>query len=420
MEAVEGSRKRKRGAYEQYSDEVRTKIARYAIDNGVAKTSRRFTADLGKRVSETTVRSMRDAYVNLKKSIGSEPTLLTRSPRGAPTILGRYDEMVQQFIRRTRANGGVVNIRTVTAAAEGILKKFAKHRLRQFGGPVVIDKSLARSILRRMGFVKRKGTKATKTLPSDFAAIQQGYVSKVEKFVRDHAIPDSLVLNFDQTGCHMVPGGEWTMEERGTDQITIAGLDDKRQMTVLLTATKSGGLLPPQLIYAGKTERCLPKGVEFPAGWDIAFTESHWSTGDSMMRYAKEVLIPYVSSIRESLPLSQCDQPALVLFDFFRAHQGTEFHQLLRENGIFYTFVRWYSDQVVSLLEDAEVDTVANVDLRTSTLKPLHATGTLTVAELDRLSVAGVVLCTNAFSAIVGLSVLSRSGTATYVSVLWE
>jgi len=119
------------------------------------------------------------------------------------------------------------------------------------------------------------------------------------------------------------------------------------------------------------------------------------------MRYAKEVLIPYVSSIRESLPLSQCDQPALVLFDFFRAHQGTEFHQLLRENGIFYTFVpasctdrlqpldltvnhefkeelksafhRWYSDQVVSLLEDAEVDTVANVDLCTSTLKPLHA-----------------------------------------------
>ena len=244
MEAVEGSRKRKRGAYEQYSDEVRTKIARYAIDNGVAKTSRRFTADLGKRVSETTVRSMREAYVNLKKSIGSEPTLLTRSPRGAPTILGRYDEMVQQFIRRTRANGGVVNIRTVTAAAEGILKKFAKHRLRQFGAPVVIDKSLARSILRRMGFVKRKGTKATKTLPSDFAAIQQGYVSKVEKFVRDHAIPDSLVLNFDQTGCHMVPGGEWTMEERGTDQITIAGLDDKRQMTVLLTATRMADCCP--------------------------------------------------------------------------------------------------------------------------------------------------------------------------------
>jgi len=51
------------------------------------------------------------------------------------------------------------------------------------------------------------------------------------------------------------------MEEQGTDQITIAGLDDKCQMTVLLTATKIGGLQPPQLIYAGKAECCLPKGV---------------------------------------------------------------------------------------------------------------------------------------------------------------
>jgi len=75
-----------------------------------------------------------------------------------------------------------------------------------------------------MRFVKRKGTNATKSLQSDFAEIQQIYVSKVEKFVRDHAIPDSLVMTFDQTWCHMVPGGEWTMEERGTDQIAIAGL----------------------------------------------------------------------------------------------------------------------------------------------------------------------------------------------------
>jgi len=86
----------------------------------------------------------------------------------------------------------------------------------------------------------------------------------------DHAIPNSLVLNFDQTGCQMVPGGEWTIKKRGADQ--IAGLDDKGKMTVLLTATKSVVLLPPQLIYAGKTERCLLKGFKFPAGWGVAFT----------------------------------------------------------------------------------------------------------------------------------------------------
>ncbi|KAH3719195.1 hypothetical protein DPMN_062027 [Dreissena polymorpha] len=27
-------------------------------------------------------------------------------------------------------------------------------------------------------------------------------------------MPDSLVINWDQTGCQMVPGGEWTMESK--------------------------------------------------------------------------------------------------------------------------------------------------------------------------------------------------------------
>ncbi|CAG2214783.1 unnamed protein product [Mytilus edulis] len=61
------SRKRKRGDYINYDEETRAKIARYAVDNGVARASRKFTSDLGRKVSETTIRSMRDTYVKLKK-----------------------------------------------------------------------------------------------------------------------------------------------------------------------------------------------------------------------------------------------------------------------------------------------------------------------------------------------------------------
>jgi len=102
------------------------------------------------------------------------------------------------------------------------------------------------------------------------------------------------------------------MEKLSADQITIAGLDNKHKMTVLLTATKSGGLLPLQLVYVGKTECCLPKGIKFLASWDVAFTKFQWSTRDSMMCCRKQVLIPYVKSIWESLLLSQCNQPPLV------------------------------------------------------------------------------------------------------------
>jgi len=34
---------------------------------------------------------------------------------------------------------------------------------------------------------------------------------------------------------------------------------------------------PMQLIYQGTTDRCLPKGVEFPDDWNATCTANHWS-----------------------------------------------------------------------------------------------------------------------------------------------
>ena len=101
--------------------------------------------------------------------------------------------------------------------------------------------------------------------------------------LQEHKIPDCLIINWDQTGSNFVPVSEWTMDAEGSKQVAISHMDDKRQMTVLLSCTKSGNLLPPQLIYQGKTDNCHPQ-FNFPADWDITHTESHWSTSDSMIR----------------------------------------------------------------------------------------------------------------------------------------
>ena len=44
-----------------------------------------------------------------------------------------------------------------------------------------------------------------------------------------------------------------------------------------------GNFLPPQLIYAGKTPKCLPK-VDFPEDWDIIFMENHTSYNCNRVR----------------------------------------------------------------------------------------------------------------------------------------
>jgi len=65
------------------------------------------------------------------------------------------------------------------------------------------------------------------------------------------------------------------MEEEGARRVEIAGKDDKRQITAVLAGTMSGKFLPPQLVYEGKTRRCIPK-VSFPSGWDVTYTDNHW------------------------------------------------------------------------------------------------------------------------------------------------
>jgi len=103
---------------------------------------------------------------------------------------------------------------------------------------------------------------------------------------------------------------------------------------------------------------------------------------------------PNCSEERDLLHLRSC-----CLYWQTATARGLRVHQIVRKSGIYYTFVpaactdrlqpldltvnhefkaalkvafhQWYSNQAVVLLEDAEIDTVANVNLHTWTLKPV-------------------------------------------------
>ena len=102
-----------------------------------------------------------------------------------------------------------------------------------------------------------------------------------------------MVLNMDQTGINLVSSSSRTMNERGKNKIVIKGIDDKREITALLAVTLSGALLPPQLLFEGKTDRCHTH-VNFPADWDIFHSENHWSNTATVLRFIDKVLNPYL------------------------------------------------------------------------------------------------------------------------------
>ena len=114
-------------------------------------------------------------------------------------------------------------------------------------------------------------------------------------------IPNDLVVNWDHTGINCVSVGNWTMAIEGLKRIKVAGLGD-RQFTAVFVASLSGDFLPPQIIYAGKTLRCLPS-TRFPEDLDITFTENHWANEKTTEAYIEKVLVPYVETCRKKLSL---------------------------------------------------------------------------------------------------------------------
>ena len=98
-----------------------------------------------------------------------------------------------------------------------------------------------------------------------------------------------------------MPVSNWTMAAEGLKRTEVAGLGDKRQLTAVFRASLAGDFLPPQIIYAGKTPRCLPS-TKFREDWDITFTANQWANEKTMKAHIK-VLVPYIEVCRKKLSL---------------------------------------------------------------------------------------------------------------------
>ena len=246
-----------------------------------------------------------------------------------------------------------------------------------------------------MGFVKRKASTKAKMSITNFKEVKTQFLIDIKAVVKFEEIPFDLIINWDQTGINYVPVGSWTMEKEGSKRVEIVGIDDKRQITAVFAGSLTGDFLPPQLIYKGTTQRCLPT-VSFPPEWHITFSENHWSNERIMKAYIEKILMPYISCKRKELKVGTM-YPALVIFDHFTGQMTENIMKLLEENNVCVVtvpanctdrlqpmdinvnkaaknflrqqFQEWYANKIGEQLSDKEE--MAPVDLKLSIMKPL-------------------------------------------------
>ena len=405
-----GGGKRGRGAYMKFTPVQQAQVAKYAVENGNQAAIRHYSKEFCAEVKKSTLSTWKLKYLEeirkchnngeYDKSGEIVVSSLPSYKRGRPLLVGdTLDKQVQCYIRATRSTGGTITTTVVLAAGEAIVWTHNENLLHDEGGPIKLTRHWAKSLLDRMCFVKRKATTSAKVDPSCFDDLKEQYLLDIKAVVEMEKVPPELVLNWDHTGINIVPGSQWTMEEKGSKRVGVAGLNDKRQITVVFCASLAGEFLPVQLIYQGKTQACLPRYV-FPDDWDITYTPNHWSNEEKMKEYIHQIILPYVQAKRKDLKLHPT-HPALFIYDEFKGQLTPAVFTLLEENDILVVkvppnctdrlqpmdlsvnkavkdFLRrkfqvWYSKEVEKSYQPSAPGSFTPVDLRMSTLKPLGA-----------------------------------------------
>ena len=85
-----------------------------------------------------------------------------------------------------------------------------------------------------MGFVKRRASTSARVTPDAFDEHKAQFLFDAKCFVGLGKIPDSLVINWDQTGIQYIPISSWTMEKEGAKRVEITGLKEKDKSLLCL------------------------------------------------------------------------------------------------------------------------------------------------------------------------------------------
>ena len=149
---------------------------------------------------------------------------------------------------------------------------------------------------------------------------------KIKTLQATHSVPEDLILNFYQTPLSYICSATHTLHDKGARSVPLHDWNGKKkQITGAFTATMSGFFLLMQLIYKGKTNRCLPKGIAFPENFNLTFTPSHLSNetcneDNLVIEHLEKIVSPFVSEKRKELAVPD-NQKVVLIFDIFKGHQ---------------------------------------------------------------------------------------------------
>ncbi len=266
---------------------------------------------------------------------------------GRRGVLAAYPEVVETVkarLERLRAASAPVSIVTVRGIATATILRMAPEVFEQKaadGSTFRCSDTFLRQFLHgQLNWSLRAATRDGRKLPKDWEAQCRKAILRLAHDIKEYDVPSSLFVNTDQTNMVYAQGTKFTWAKTGSKQVSVNGTEEKRAVTLCVSVSNSGVLLPFQAVYVGETAASLPSkkaphyedlisaGMRFENGGS-----SYWSTQQTMRDLVTDIIAPYFEQMRqEAIPPLPPSQKALWQIDVWSVHRSKEFRGWMRTN----------------------------------------------------------------------------------------
>jgi hypothetical protein len=159
--------------------------------------------------------------------------------------------------------------------------------------------------------------------------------------IKEHDIPAELHVNTDQAQGVFAQGCHFTWAQTGSKQVSVVGAEEKRAMTIVVSVSSSGVLLPFQAVYEGKSSVSCPKtsakchAETTAAGFCFKYSgnQTYWSTQKTMRSLVNNVIAPYFSKQKQKLRLPKT-QKSIWQIDVWSVHRSQEFQDWMKKTHL--------------------------------------------------------------------------------------
>ena len=237
------------------------------------------------------------------------------SKTGRPLLLGKFDLMVQNYIKGMSNRGAVINWSAANVAAKVLIKNHPG----VIGVTNVDSSSWVPNLFRRMRFSRRRKTSTKVDIPTAARKdIKYLFLYEIISRVEQYVILDLLIIKFDQTPLKLVQCGNSTRAKKNNSNVTIVGALGKRPITATFTITLSGEFLMMQLVPTQSLQ-----SYQFPVAFSLSMNEKHFSNSKESVKFLNEIIVPYAKKMRKSKGLGK-KQMALVIMDVFTGRMTSD------------------------------------------------------------------------------------------------